>query len=101
LGFVTSPLETWQPIEWQLGAMMFASALLVTLANVFIIRAFRGVDVTVVSPFRYFGVLWGILLGYLVWADTPNMMALFGTMLIVASGLYTMHRESLRLRQRS
>jgi drug/metabolite transporter (DMT)-like permease len=44
-------------------------------------------------------VLWALLLGFLIWRDTPNMLAMAGTMLIVGSGLYTMHRESLRMRQ--
>jgi drug/metabolite transporter (DMT)-like permease len=79
--------------------LLAGSAVLVTAANISIIRAFRGTDVTVVSPFRYFGVLWALLLGFLIWRDTPNMLAMAGTMLIVGSGLYTMHRESLRMRQ--
>ena len=99
LGFVTYPLQTWQPLTLELIVMMFASAALVTLANIFIIRAFRGVDISVVSPFRYFGVVWGMLLGYLVWSDVPNLLAISGTILIVASGLYTMHRETQRFRQ--
>lgn len=99
LGFATMPLQEWQPLSLELLAMMFASAALVTLANIFIIRAFRGVDISVVSPFRYFGVVWGMLLGYLVWSDVPNLLAIAGTILIVASGLYTMHRETQRFRQ--
>lgn len=99
LGFSGMPLQTWQPLSWTLIGLLAASAILVTTANIFIIRAFRGTDVTVVSPFRYFGVLWGLLLGYLVWADTPNLLAFAGMVLIVASGLYTMHRESQRMRQ--
>jgi drug/metabolite transporter (DMT)-like permease len=66
---------------------------------VFIIRAFRGVDISVVSPFRYFGVVWGLVLSYAIWSDTPNPLAVAGMVLIVASGLYTMHRETQRFRQ--
>ena len=99
LGFLGSPLQDWQPVEAGTLWLLAGSAVLVTAANVSIIRAFRGTDVTVVSPFRYFGVLWALLLGFLIWRDTPNMLAIAGTMLIVGSGLYTMHRESLRMRQ--
>jgi drug/metabolite transporter (DMT)-like permease len=99
LGFLGSPLQDWQPVQTQALWLLAGSAVLVTAANISIIRAFRGTDVTVVSPFRYFGVLWALLLGFLIWRDTPNMLAMAGTMLIVGSGLYTMHRESLRMRQ--
>lgn len=99
LGFVGAPLQAWQPVSGITLALLATSAMLVTLANVFIIRAFRGVDVSVVSPFRYFGVVWAIILGYAIWLELPNHLAIIGTLLIVGSGLYTMHRESQRLRQ--
>ncbi len=100
LGFAGAPLEVWQPISWMGTVLLGASAILVTLANVFIIRAFRHVDVSVVSPFRYFGVVWAIILGYAIWSDVPNLLAIVGTLLIVGSGLYTLHRETLKLRRR-
>ncbi len=100
LGFAGAPLEVWQPISWIGMVLLGASAILVTLANVFIIRAFRHVDVSVVSPFRYFGVVWAIILGYAIWSDVPNLLAISGTLLVVGSGLYTLHRETLKLRPR-
>ena len=99
LGFFSAPLQEWQPVSASTLALLAASATLVTLANVFIIRAFRGVDVSVVSPFRYFSVIWAIILGYAIWLELPNHLAIVGTLLIVGSGLYTMHRETQRLRQ--
>ncbi len=99
LGFAGAPLEVWQPLTVFGMLLLAASAVLVTMANVFIIRAFRGVDVSAVSPFRYFGVVWAIILGYAIWSDLPNSVAIAGTLLIVGSGLYTMHRETVRLRQ--
>ena len=100
LGFAGAPLEVWQPISGMGMLLLGASAVLVTLANVFIIRAFRHVDVSAVSPFRYFGVVWAIILGYAIWSDVPNLLAISGTLLIVGSGLYTLHRETLKLRTR-
>jgi drug/metabolite transporter (DMT)-like permease len=101
LGVLGSPLQEWQPVQSHALWLLAGSAVLVTAANVSIIRAFRGTDVTVVSPFRYFGVLWALVLGYAIWRETPNLLAIAGTVLIVGSGLYTMHRESLRMRQGS
>lgn len=98
LGFAGAPLECWTPLTPTALALLAASAALVSAANIFIIRAFRGVDVSVVSPFRYSSVVWAILLGYLIWGDIPNWLAVLGTLIIVASGLYTMHRETLHLR---
>lgn len=98
-GWIGKPLETWtEPSTYGL-ALMAGSAVLVSLANVFIIRAFRGTEVSVVAPFRYAGVLWALVLGFLIWGYVPNVLAIAGTVILVASGLYVMHREALRRRQ--
>ena len=100
LGFASAPFETWVPLSWNMLGLLTGSAILVTTANAAIIRAFRGTDVTIVSPFRYFGVLWAVAIGFAVWGEIPDPLAICGTMLIVGSGLYTMHREQIRMRQR-
>ena len=101
LGFAAAPFEDWITLSWDQAALLAGSAILVTTANAAIIRAFRGTDLTVVSPFRYFGVLWAVGLGFAVWGEIPDLLAICGTVLIVGSGLYTMHRESIRMRQRA
>jgi len=45
---------------------------------------------------RYAAVVWAVLLGFMIWGDVPNTLAVIGTLIIIASGLYTMHREALR-----
>jgi drug/metabolite transporter (DMT)-like permease len=97
-GFAGGSLEKWTwPSAYGL-ALLAASAVLVSLANVFVIRAFRGTEVSVVAPFRYAGVLWAIILGFLIWGHIPNALAIAGTVILVASGLYIMHREAQRRR---
>jgi drug/metabolite transporter (DMT)-like permease len=97
-GFVGAPLESWQAPTPFGFALLATSAVLVSLANIFIIRAFRGTEVSVVAPFRYAGVFWAIVLGFAIWGHIPNALAIAGTVILVASGLYIMHREALRRR---
>ena len=97
-GWIGAPLETWtNPTPYGL-LLLAASAGLVSLANIFVIRALRGTEVSVVAPFRYAGVLWAIVLGFAIWGHIPNALAIGGTAVLVASGLYIMHREALRRR---
>jgi drug/metabolite transporter (DMT)-like permease len=97
-GFAGAPLEAWHAPTPYGFALLAASAVLVSLANIFVIRAFRGTEVSVVAPFRYAGVVWAIILGFLIWRHVPNALAVVGTVVLVASGLYIMHREALRRR---
>ncbi len=99
LGFAGKPLEAWTAPTTYTLTLLAGSAILVSTANIFVIRAFRGVEVSVVAPFRYAGVVWAILLGFLIWGHIPNALAIAGTVILVSSGLYIMHREAIRRRQ--
>ena len=65
----------------------------ITAANYFVILAFRHSAAIAVSPFRYTALLWSTLAGYLIWRMTPDAWAFAGAALIVAGGLYFVHRE--------
>jgi drug/metabolite transporter (DMT)-like permease len=71
---------------------------LVSLGNLSIIMAFRGTDMAVVSGYRYSIVIFALIMGFLVWGDIPDRWSLLGTVLIVGSGLYTLHRQRIRAR---
>ena len=90
--------EAWKPLAFREGAFLVGAALLVTGGNLCIIMAFRHADVSAVSPFRYSIVVMAIVLGFLIFGELPDLIACGGIVLIVASGLFTVHREQARLR---
>ncbi len=57
------------------------------------VQAMRVGEVGFVSPFRYLNLLWAMVLGYLVFGDLPGPITMLGAALIVATGVYTLHRE--------
>lgn len=89
-------LETWQS-PWRIELLYLGlAALLVTAGGFCIISAFRNTDVGVVAGYRYSVVLVAVLIGWLVWSETPDRIAFAGIALIVGSGLYTLHRQRVR-----
>jgi drug/metabolite transporter (DMT)-like permease len=99
LGWAAGPLETWKPMTVVLWLYVVCTAFLVAAANLLMVRAFRGVDLAVVSPFRYAVVIWAMLVGYWVWGDTPNTMAVCGVFLIVVCGVAVMRREWIKAKR--
>ena len=68
----------------------------------FLIIALRSrAEYSVMGAFRYASVLWAIVIGYGLWGDVPNGLALLGIAVVVASGLYILHRERLRRQKAS
>ena len=45
------------------------------------------------APFRFASVPFAILVGWAIWGQVPDFIALAGIVTIVACGLYMMHRE--------
>jgi drug/metabolite transporter (DMT)-like permease len=57
------------------------------------IVAMRVGELSVVSSFRYTGLVWALVLGLLVFGDWPDGPTMLGAALIVGSGLFTLYRE--------
>lgn len=67
-----------------------------------VIRAYQQASTAALAPYPYSQMLWMIILGYLVFSDLPDLWTLVGAGIIVASGLYIVHREHrLRLKART
>lgn len=57
------------------------------------IAAMRIGDIGTIAPFRYTSLLVALVLGYLMFDELPDALALLGAGLLVASGLYALYRE--------
>lgn len=90
---VGSLLQGWQPFGLlEFGLLALASVFL-TGGYYFIISSMRHGEMTLVAPFRYSGLLFALVLGYLVWGEVPNTLAWGGIALLIGSGLYALHNE--------
>jgi drug/metabolite transporter (DMT)-like permease len=61
--------------------------------------AMRSGEISFVSPFRYTGMVWAILFGFLLFGDLPDHATTLGTVIVIGMGIYAFHRE--RVRQQS
>jgi len=64
-----------------------------------VVLAFRYADASVLAPFSYTQLLWVSILGFIIFGEVPDVWTVTGAVFIVASGLYTAHRERLRRSQ--
>lgn len=73
-------------------------ALLAGLAEFMVIKALQIAHAGLVAPVQYTILIWGTLYGFLIFADLPDIFTFAGAAIIIASGLYTVHRERLQHR---
>ena len=54
----------------------------------------------VIAPFNYTSLLWGLLLGFLIWSEVPDLWMAAGALIVTASGLYILRREAFHRARR-
>lgn len=99
-GLLLMPFQDWQPVGMkEIASLAFASLFLMS-GFLSIISAMRAGEVAVVTPFRYSVLIFAVILGYILFDELPGMLTIIGSVIVVASGLYTLYRET-KLSRRS
>ena len=57
-------------------------------------QAYRFATPSVIAPFDYIALVWAVALGWLVWHELPSLTTWTGVAVVIASGLYILHRET-------
>ena len=84
-------LPDWLPMA-ALGFFAAANA----MAHMCFGRGFALAPVAVIAPIEYSPLLWGVVLGFVLWGEVPAWTTLSGAAVVIAAGLYNVHRERLR-----
>jgi drug/metabolite transporter (DMT)-like permease len=58
-----------------------------------ITEAFRLAPASVVAPFEYSALVWGVAIDWVVWQALPGARMLAGSAIVVGAGLYLLYRE--------
>jgi drug/metabolite transporter (DMT)-like permease len=61
-----------------------------------LILAHRLAPASTLAPFIYTQMVWTTTLGYLVFDDLPHRWTIVGGAIVIVSGLYLLHRETVR-----
>lgn len=69
-----------------------------SLGMLFMVQAYRHAPAAAVAPFDYTVMIWGLILGWLIWRELPDAGIWPGVGLLVGCGLYIIHREARRAR---
>ncbi len=92
-------LGPWQPMTVGQVAHLSLASLFLLVGYLFSVMTIRIGEIGFTSPFRYSVLIWAILLGYFVFGDVPDVWMLVGSSIVVATGLYTFHREMVLARR--
>jgi drug/metabolite transporter (DMT)-like permease len=91
------------PQYWLWVAVKLDDYLLITgvaffgvIAQFAVTKAYTIASPSLIAPFEYTALIWSAVLGYLLWNDIPDAYAITGAVLILGSGVYIIHRETIK-----
>lgn len=74
--------------------LLMGSIVVGVVAYLAIVAATRQGHAGIISSFRYSRMIFAVVLGYLILDETPDTPTLIGATIIIASGLFTLWRET-------
>lgn len=90
---VATAIDGWRELAPGSLGLLALNGLLNASAHFLIIESLRLGEASLVSPFRYSGLIWATVLGFMIWNEFPDGWTLAGAILLVASGIYIIERE--------
>ncbi len=79
----------------ELGVLAVAG-LLFGAGQASLVFATRQAPAVVVAPFQYSQMIWAVIFGALVFGDVPTLNLYYGLAIVIAAGLFTVYRETVR-----
>ena len=86
----------WVPLRGADAGLIVGVGIAGALGQYAITEAFRLGEASLIAPLEYTALLWGVILDATLWGVLPDGVTWLGAAIIIASGLYLLHRERLR-----
>jgi drug/metabolite transporter (DMT)-like permease len=98
-GLVGRLFESWVDPSGVATGILALSAIGVSAGYYASVVAMRAGEISVVAPFRYAGMLFALMWGYVVFGEIPEPLTWAGIAIVIGAGVYMFHRESVRKRE--
>ncbi len=90
---VAAGWKAWVEVRPQHWPILLTLAVSGAIGQYAITEAFKHSDASIVAPFDYTALIWGVGFDWFIWHTKPDRMTLLGASIIIASGLYLIRRE--------
>ena len=95
IGGLVISYRHWVPVRAEDGWVLLALALSGFFGQLAITRAFSTGKASIVAPFEYSALAWGVAIDWALWHTLPDGYTLLGAGIIIASGIYLVRREAV------
>lgn len=83
------------PVGWEWAGLL-AIGLTGGVSQLVMTNAYKHAAASVLAPFGYASIVWSTLFGYVIWDHLPGPRLMAGSVIVIASGLYIIYRETVK-----
>ena len=95
IGATVLALPTWVQVDAAHVWLLCALAVSGFFGQLAITEAFSHGEASVVAPFEYSALAWGVAIDWLLWQALPDGYTLVGAAIIIGSGMYLIRHEKV------
>jgi len=83
----------WVMPEARVFALLVMAGVIGGIAQIFMTEGYRNADASTLAPLEYSSMVWGLAIGYLVFAEIPGWSVLIGASIVISAGILIIWRE--------
>ena len=91
-GLSTAPFG-WAWPDGATFALLVTAGLLGGVAQILLTESYVHADASTLAPFDYSSMLYGLAIGWIVFAEIPSLQVLVGAAIVIGAGLFIIWRE--------
>lgn len=92
-------LFVWQTPSWEVLGALVLCGLLATLAHLLLTRAMSIAEMSAIAPLDFVRLLFAAAIGFIWFAEVPDIWTAVGAIVIAGSAVYIARREALAARR--
>ncbi len=91
---LASLMRDWVPMDMRASTLTLGASLMIIGGYLFSVMVMRVGEISFIAPFRYTGLIWALVLGWLAFGEWPDPATLAGAAIVVGSGMFMLYREA-------
>lgn len=84
----------WQTPTWEQAGLLLGVGMVGTLMQACVVRAYSYAETSAMAPFDYTRLLFATLVGYLIFAEVPDIWTGVGSAILIGATFYIARREA-------
>lgn len=83
----------WASLDLYNTSILVGAGILGGIGQICMTECYKNASVSTIAPFDYTSIIFGIILGYILFGDLPGGQMLVGTIIVAAAGIFIIYRE--------